>query len=411
MSEITQEGEPQMNALTQSNVNVPARIAMPATAKAMGVSSGDWSVLVDAIYPNARSAESVVLALSYCRARKLDPMKRPVHIVPMWNSQAGRYVETVWPGISELQTTAHRTAQYAGMDMPEWGPDITRTFEGKVKDDGKWVDMKITLTIPEWCAVTVYRIMHGQRMPFSEPVYWLEAYARRGKAEIPNDMWSKRVRGQLHKCAKAAALRAAFPEELGNEYTAEEMEGREINVRPDDGLAIAKEDAIADGRAIRVKRATVTGRDKLLATKDAACDALAEALQRCQSRADLERLLDDNVEIADSIPKDGASEAQQRLRETIDSLRATVFDAEPEPEYDPDTGEIADEPLAISDAELKAAAGRAADMLKAARSDADVAHALTGDWFGALRERAPGMHGRLIALADAARERMSGAAA
>ena len=95
MSEITQEGEPQMNALTQSNVNVPARIAMPATAKAMGVSSGDWSVLVDAIYPNARSAESVVLALSYCRARKLDPMKRPVHIVPMWNSQAGRYVETV----------------------------------------------------------------------------------------------------------------------------------------------------------------------------------------------------------------------------------------------------------------------------------------------------------------------------
>ena len=47
MSEITQEGEPQMNALTQSNVNVPARIAMPATAKAMGVAADH--VLIDRV--------------------------------------------------------------------------------------------------------------------------------------------------------------------------------------------------------------------------------------------------------------------------------------------------------------------------------------------------------------------------
>jgi hypothetical protein len=41
-------------------------------------------------------------------------------------------------------------------------------------------------------------------------------------------MWERRKRGQLHKVAKAASLRAAFPEETGNDYTAEEMSGKEI---------------------------------------------------------------------------------------------------------------------------------------------------------------------------------------
>ena len=36
-------------------------------------------------------------------------------------------------------------------------------------------------------------------------------------------------RGQLDKAAEAAALRAAFPEELGNDYAAEEMEGQVID--------------------------------------------------------------------------------------------------------------------------------------------------------------------------------------
>jgi hypothetical protein len=76
--------------------------------------------------------------------------------------------------------------------------------------------------------VTVYRLVNGQRCPFTEPVFWLEAYARLGGAysELPTDMWVKRPRGQLLKCAKAASLRAAFPEEAG--YTAEEMEGKVI---------------------------------------------------------------------------------------------------------------------------------------------------------------------------------------
>ncbi len=67
----------------------------------------------------------------------------------------------------------------------------------------------------------------GTRCPFSETVFWEETYARVKKSEMPNEMWQKRPRGQLLKCAKAASLRAAFPEETGD-YTAEEMAGKVI---------------------------------------------------------------------------------------------------------------------------------------------------------------------------------------
>jgi phage recombination protein Bet len=200
----------------------------PAVEDRFGVDRGGWKVLVEAIFPNAKTADAVVMALSYCKARNLDVFKRPVNIVPMWNSSLGREVETVWPSINEIQTSAARTGNWAGMDEPKWGRDITNTFEGRRKTREGWESTQVTVVFPEWCAVTVYRLVSGQRYAFTEPVYWKEAYSRAGgaKSQLPTDMWVKRPRGQLHKVAKAASLRAAFPEE--GEYAAEEMEGKEI---------------------------------------------------------------------------------------------------------------------------------------------------------------------------------------
>jgi len=41
-------------------------------------------------------------------------------------------------------------------------------------------------------------------------------------------MWEKRPFGQLAKCTEAQALRKAFPEAVGSQPTAEEMEGKVI---------------------------------------------------------------------------------------------------------------------------------------------------------------------------------------
>jgi phage recombination protein Bet len=201
-----------------------------AVQERFGVDRAGWKALVEAIYPNAETVDAVIMALSYCRARNLDPFKRPVHIVPMWSSAAGKVVETVWPGISELRTTAFRTGQYAGMAEPEFGPTIERTFIGKAgRGKSKGQERSVTLSFPEWCRVTITRELNGKERKFVGPkVYWLESYAKWADTDVPNEMWMHRPAGQLEKCAEAGALRRAFPDEIGNDYAAEEMEGQRL---------------------------------------------------------------------------------------------------------------------------------------------------------------------------------------
>ena len=180
-----------------------------------GVTREDFRVLKTVIWPSAQTNEAVLMAVDYCRARGLDPMKRVVHIVPTWDQSQKRYVDSIWPGIAELRTTAMRTNAYAGRDEIVFGPDVT----ARLGD--------IEITYPEWAQCTVYRIVGGARVAFvGDRVYWRETYASKGNNPTPNKMWAKRPRGQIAKVAEANALRIAFPEEAGAEYTAEEMEGQ-----------------------------------------------------------------------------------------------------------------------------------------------------------------------------------------
>jgi hypothetical protein len=47
-----------------------------------GIDEVTWSALKNSIYPGAKD-ESVMMAVDYCRARQLDPLLKPVHLVPM----------------------------------------------------------------------------------------------------------------------------------------------------------------------------------------------------------------------------------------------------------------------------------------------------------------------------------------
>ncbi|MDT4332717.1 phage recombination protein Bet [Methylomonas sp. MS20] len=220
--------------MSQNNRNTLPKtrdLPMPAVVQqSYGLSEQSWKVLTEVTFPTAKTPEAILMALDYCKARKLDIFKKPVHIVPMWSAALGRNVETVWPSIMEIQTTASRTGVWAGMDRPVWGPDVTKTFTGRYKDDNEqWQESSVTVTFPEWVAVTVYRIVSGKRCAFTEEVYWLEAYSTAGgkHSQVPTAMWIKRPKGQLAKCGKAASLRAAFPEECG--YAAEEMDGKTLD--------------------------------------------------------------------------------------------------------------------------------------------------------------------------------------
>lgn len=209
------------------------------------------SAMESLLYPGAKH-DSIKLVIANCRAQVLDPMTKPFHITPMRVKQRKRdaqgqetnKTEYVWrdvvmPGIELYRIKAARTNEYAGMDEALWGPAIKMSLGGEDKtewdDDarakvkkGTWP--KLEIEVPEWCEFVVYRIVQGTRYPFrSGRVYWEETYATAGnETSLPNEMWKKRKRGQLEKCAEALALRRAFPE-IGAAPIREEMEGKVID--------------------------------------------------------------------------------------------------------------------------------------------------------------------------------------
>lgn len=177
-------------------------------------------VLSGSLYPGA-ARNSVVMVLAYCKAAQLDPMLKPVHIVPIWSKTASKMIDTVMPGVGLYRIQAARTGQYAGISEPEYGPAVTMNLGGT------------EVTFPEWCRITVKRQMTGGHVAsFTANERWLENYATAKKdTQAPNAMWLKRAYAQLAKCAEAQALRKAFPE-VGSAPTADEMEGKVFEEGP-----------------------------------------------------------------------------------------------------------------------------------------------------------------------------------
>lgn len=199
------------------------------------------TALKSSLYPGA-SDESVDMVLAYCQAAGYDPMKKPVHIVPMkvstgrkdqngWDIKETR--DVIMPGIGQYRTDAVRTGQYAGCSEPEFGPTKILSFKRE-----RWVDgpngrrqkqlADAQIEYPEWCRITITKIVGGAERQFTAKEFWLENYAEKGDDGAPNAMWEKRPFAQLAKCAEAQALRKAFPDTVSAAPTAEEMEGKSL---------------------------------------------------------------------------------------------------------------------------------------------------------------------------------------
>lgn len=359
------------NRTDEAKAAVPSQV--PAVLQERGVDLSMYNVLRNVVFPAAKDDGAIAMAFDYCKARGLDILKKPVHIVPVWDSRAnggrGGMVETVWPSIYEVRTTAARTGAYAGKDAPAFGPDVTKTFgaeEYSVKNrNGNWEKKKgvpKSYTFPESCTVTIYKLISGVRVAFSGTVYWEEA-AVFTKDGHPNAMWSKRVRGQLAKCAEAEALRAAFPEETGGMMTAEEMEGRSIRnaetvgqsttkavepdrfaermaeengepspaattitdadyeeVQPGDDNAPDPEGGDAGGGSDEVKpwdgkTLIINGKPQEISVKDAAGGAryLMGRLKNVKKKAEREAMLMDNLPLMHALDAAGATETTEEL--------------------------------------------------------------------------------------------------
>lgn len=182
-----------------------------------GIKAEEWRTLFDNLYPGAKP-QSVLMVWDYCKARKLDPLKKPCHIVPMEvKNQNGDYIwrDVVMPGIYEYRTTATRTGLYLGHAKPEYGE--IKDYKG--------------VMAPEWCDFVVYRWndMAKMRAEFPVRVYFREVVALKKGGEV-NARWTKAPNQMLTKCTEAAAIREAFPDELGGTHTDDEMDGRRVEI-------------------------------------------------------------------------------------------------------------------------------------------------------------------------------------
>jgi phage recombination protein Bet len=194
---------------------------LPEPVARRGITEPQWRTLANNLFPGADST-SVLMVWDYCVARKLDPLKKPCHIVPMQvkDSKSGDYVwrDVVMPGIYEYRTTATRTGLYLGHAKPEYGPTVEH----------------LGRKVPEWCDFVVYRWNSEAKMRAEYPVQvrFDECCATRKDKKTGeiflNDRWNRAPQQMLTKCAEAAALREAFPDELGGTHTADEMIGQEM---------------------------------------------------------------------------------------------------------------------------------------------------------------------------------------
>lgn len=118
--------------------------------------------------------------------------------------------------IDGYRLLADRSGLYAGNDDPTFGPEKEITWEVTTRDRGK---QSGRLMVPSTATVTVWKLLHGQRCPFTATARWDEYYP----GDHQGYTWRKMPHVMLGKCAEALALRKAFPAELSGLYTDTEM--------------------------------------------------------------------------------------------------------------------------------------------------------------------------------------------
>ncbi len=182
-----------------------------AVATAQEMNAEQVQLLKDTVCKGATDQE-LSLFVQVCKSKRLDPFSRQIHAVkrPVKDERGNwGHTMTFQTGIDGYRLIADRTGQYAGQDQPMW-----------CGEDGDWKEVWLSSQPPAAARAAVYR--KGFDKPLVRIARWT-AYVQTKSDGKPNSMWQKMGPEQLHKCAEALALRAAFPEELSGMYTREEM--------------------------------------------------------------------------------------------------------------------------------------------------------------------------------------------
>lgn len=212
------------------------------------LSDSDIQTLVQAgIIPDGTPRPIIKVFAIACVAHGLSPFKKEIYLVK-YNTKNGPQYHTI-VAIDGLRIKAARTGQFAGRDDCKYD----------VQQDGKFVTaamLKKANVIPTTCTVTIYRMISGQRCPFTKTVVFAEFYPAIANPNPQRQDFSKAATmpfNMIEKCAEAAVLRMGFSDEVGGLYIPEEAAAFEdstiqaAETRPELTVDVkALEDRLAD---------------------------------------------------------------------------------------------------------------------------------------------------------------------
>lgn len=153
-------------------------------------------------YANGANEEEFLVLLAIAKAKRLNPLLGQVHFIKRWTRDRGE-VWAAQTGIDGFRSIAEDTGLYDGQDEP--------VFEYVDGDPKKPILLS---------KVKVYR--KDVSRPFVGVAHFNE-YAQRMKEGQLTKMWAEKPHIMIAKCAESLAMRKAFPQDLGDVYTSEEM--------------------------------------------------------------------------------------------------------------------------------------------------------------------------------------------
>lgn len=151
------------------------------------------------------SDDELNMFLQTCKGASLNPFLRQVFLVPRWDNKSGKEVRAIQVSIDGLRSIAESSGAYAGNDDP--------VFVGETELKS------VKVMAPNQATVTVYKVIGGNRYPFTATARWNEYYP----GEKSGKQWHTRPYLMLGKCAEALALRKAFPKLLSGMYEQAEL--------------------------------------------------------------------------------------------------------------------------------------------------------------------------------------------
>jgi phage recombination protein Bet len=144
--------------------------------------------------------------VTFCLSNNLNPIKKQAYLMG-YDTKNGPSFSTI-VSISGYTAIAMQTGLCAGIDQPRF------TYNGNILDS---------------CSVTVYRLVKNEKCGFTGTAYFSERVGKKFDGSL-TEPWAKQPKTMLEKCAKAAALRNAFPDQLSGVYTEDEMPKADIEI-------------------------------------------------------------------------------------------------------------------------------------------------------------------------------------